>query len=134
LPRPEQPQLPHRLLRKAQSDLTAARALADDPDQGDDVIGFHVQQAVEKSVKAVLASLDVDYPRTHDIDYLVRQLAKRDIAVPHALLEARWVSMWGVFTRYDDLETVLDRVAAIDVATVAIEWARSSIPAPPELP
>lgn len=134
MPRPEQPQLPHRLLRKAQSDLTAARALADDPDQGDDVIGFHVQQTVEKSVKAVLASLDVDYPRTHDIDYLVRQLVKRDISVPDALLEARWVSMWGVFTRYDDLETVLDRVAAIEVATVAIEWARSSIPAPPELP
>jgi HEPN domain-containing protein len=51
------------LLRKAQSDLTAACALAEDPDQGDDVIGFHVQQTVEKSVKAVLASLDVDYPR-----------------------------------------------------------------------
>lgn len=134
MPRPEQPQLPHRLLRKAQSDLTAARALADDPDQGDDVVGFHVQQTVEKSVKAVLASLNVDYPRTHDIDYLVRQLPKHDISVPDALLEARWVSMWGVFTRYDDLETVLDRVAAIEVATVAIEWARSSIPALPELP
>lgn len=134
MPRPEQPQLPHRLLRKAQSDLTAARALADDPDQGDDVIGFHVQQTVEKSVKAVLASLDIDYPRTHDIDYLVRQLVKRDISVPDALLEARWVSMWGVFTRYDDLETVLDRTAAIEVATVAIGWARSSIPALPELP
>jgi HEPN domain-containing protein len=134
LPRPEQPQLPHRLLRKAQSDLTAARALADDPDQGDDVIGFHVQQTVEKSVKAVLASLGVDYPRTHDIDYLVRQLVKRDMAVPDALLEARWVSLWGVFTRYDDLEAVLDRVAALEVATVAIEWARSSIPALPELP
>jgi HEPN domain-containing protein len=132
LPRPEQ--LPHRLLRKARSDLTAARALAGDPDQGDDVIGFHVQQTVEKSVKAVLASLDVDYPRTHDIDYLVRQLVKRDVSVPDALLEARWVSMWGVFTRYDDLETVLDRVAAIEVATAAIEWARSSIPALPELP
>jgi len=37
--------------------------------------------------------------------------------VPDALLEARWVSMWGVFTRYDDLETMLDRVAAIEVVT-----------------
>lgn len=99
MPRPEQSRHAHRLLRKAQSDLNAARALADDPDQGDDVIGFHVQQTVEKSVKAVLASLDVDYPRTHDIDYLVRQLAKHHVAVPDGLLEARWVSMWGVFTR-----------------------------------
>jgi len=127
LPRPEQGRHAHRLLRKAQSDFTAARALADDPDQGDDVIGFHVQQTVEKSVKAVLASLDVDYPRTHDIDYLVRQLVKLDVSVPEALLEARWVSMWGVFTRYDDLETVLDRPAAISVATVAIEWAHNAV-------
>jgi HEPN domain-containing protein len=127
LPRPEQSQLSHRLLRKAQSDLNAARALAVDPGQGDDVIGFHVQQTVEKSVKAVLAFLDVDYPRTHDIDYLVRQLVKRSVSVPGALLEARWVSMWGVFTRYDDLETVLDRDAAIDIATVAIDWARITI-------
>lgn len=132
LPRPEEPQLPHRLLRKAQSDLNAAHALADDPDQGDDVVGFHVQQTVEKSVKAVLASLDIDYPRTHDIDYLVRQLVKHDVFVPDALLEARWVSMWGVFTRYDDLETVLDRAAAVDVATMAIEWARRLVPTPRE--
>ncbi|HEX7292097.1 MAG TPA: HEPN domain-containing protein [Conexibacter sp.] len=131
--RPEQPQHAHRLLRKARSDLAAARALAGDADQADEVVGFHVQQAVEKSVKAVMASLDLDYPRTHDIDYLVRQLTKHNVAVPDLLLEARWVSMWGVFTRYDDLDTVLDRAAAIDVATVAIEWACSAIPAGPNL-
>lgn len=128
MPRPEQFQHAHRLLRKAQSDLAAARALAGDADQADEVVGFHVQQAVEKSVKAVMASLDLDYPRTHDIDYLVRQLTKHDVGVPDVLLEARWVSMWGVFTRYDDLDTVLDRTAAIEVATVAIEWAGSTIP------
>jgi HEPN domain-containing protein len=116
----------HRSPRRTRAS-SCSGALADDPDQGDDVVGFHVQQTVEKSVKAVLAAIDVEYPRTHDIDYLVRQLAKYDISVPDALLEARWVSLWGVFTRYDDLETVLDRPAAIDVATVAIEWAHSVI-------
>jgi HEPN domain-containing protein len=132
LPRPEQRQLPGRLLRKAAADLTAARALADDPDQADEVVGFHVQQAVEKSVKAVLAWLQIDYPLTHDIDFLVRLLTRRDAPVPAALLEARWVSMWGVVTRYEDIETVLDRVEAIEVATVAIEWAREVVPVPDE--
>lgn len=130
MPRPEQRQLPDRLLRKAAADLTAARALADDPDQADEVVGFHVQQAVEKSVKAVLAWLQIDYPLTHDIDFLVRLLTRRDAPVPGALLEARWVSMWGVVTRYEDIETVLDRVEAIEVATVAIEWAREVVPVP----
>jgi HEPN domain-containing protein len=132
LPRPEQRQLPDRLLRKAAADLTAARALADDPDQADEVVGFHVQQAVEKSVKAVLAWLQIEYPLTHDIDFLVRLLTRRDAPVPGALLEARWVSMWGVVTRYEDVETVLDRVEAIEVATVAIAWAREVVPVPDE--
>jgi HEPN domain-containing protein len=127
LPRPEEPKLPHRLLRKAASDLAAARALADDPDQGDDVVGFHVQQTVEKSVKAVLAWLEIDYPFVHDIDFLVRHLIEHDVSVPDALLEARWVSMWGVVARYEDIETVLDRAQAINVATEAIEWARTTI-------
>ncbi|MFL5817283.1 MAG: HEPN domain-containing protein [Conexibacter sp.] len=132
MPRPEQRQLPDRLLRKAAADLTAARALADDPDQADEVVGFHVQQAVEKSVKAVLAWLQIEYPLTHDIDFLVRLLTRRDAPVPGVLLEARWVSMWGVVTRYEDVETVLDRVEAIEVATVAIAWAREVVPVPDE--
>ena len=127
MPRPER-QLPRRLLRKAAADLTAARTLADDPEQADEVVGFHVQQTVEKSVKAVLASLEIDYPLTHDVDFLVRLLSRRDVPVPGALLEARWVSMWGVVTRYEDVETVLDRVEAIGVATTAIEWARQLVP------
>jgi hypothetical protein len=64
----------------------------------------------------------------------VRQLTKRDVSVPSALLEARWVSMWGVVTRYDDIETTLDRAEAIDVATAAIEWARQLIPPVSEQP
>jgi len=129
LPRPEPRQLPQRLLRKAAADLTAARALADDPEQADEVVGFHVQQAVEKSVKAVLACFEVDYPLTHDIDFLVRLLTRREVPVPDTLLEARWVSMWGVVTRYEDVETVLDRAEAVEVATVAVDWARQVIAA-----
>lgn len=132
MPRPEHRQLPGRLLRKAAADLAAARALADDPDQADEVVGFHVQQTVEKSVKAVLAWLQIDFPLTHDVNFLVRRLTRNDVLVPDALLEARWVSMWGVVTRYEDIETILDRVEAIEVATVAIEWAREVVPAPPD--
>jgi len=67
LPRPER-QLPRRILRKAAADLTAARTLSDDPEQADEVVGFHVQQTVEKSVKAVLASLGSRHRRGDDGD------------------------------------------------------------------
>lgn len=131
MPRPKEPKLPYRLLRKAASDLAAARALADDPDQGDDVVGFHVQQTIEKSIKAVLAWLEIDYALVHDIDFLVRQLVKAEVFVPDTLLEARWVTMWGVVARYEDIETVLDRPEAIEAATQAIKWARTLIATDP---
>jgi hypothetical protein len=37
--------------------------------------------------------------------------------------------MWGVVTRYEDIDAVLDRDEAIEVATVAIKWAREVVPA-----
>lgn len=54
LPTPEELEVADLFFSKANSDLAAARALAQDPDQGDDVIGFHAQQAVEKALKGVL--------------------------------------------------------------------------------
>jgi hypothetical protein len=65
LPRPEHVSLAELLLRKAASDLAAARVLAADPDPHDEAIGFHAQQAVEKAVKAVLALSQIAAPRTH---------------------------------------------------------------------
>jgi len=58
------------LLQKAENDLFAAdtviataRAL--------DTVCFHAQQAVEKSLKALLALRDVRYPLTHDVEWLL---------------------------------------------------------------
>ena len=42
------------LLRKARDDAGMARRLAGDPASPDWGIGFHIQQAVEKSLKSVL--------------------------------------------------------------------------------
>jgi hypothetical protein len=52
LPTPEELEVAELFLRKAASDLAAARTLAAAPGQQDDVVGFHAQQAVE--MEAVL--------------------------------------------------------------------------------
>jgi len=44
-------------------------ARAEDPQM--DAAGFHLQQAVEKTLKAWLAFKRVDYPRTHDLSLLL---------------------------------------------------------------
>ena len=40
-------------------------------DISDEVLGFHVQQAAEKSLKAWLALLGETYPLTHNLDTLL---------------------------------------------------------------
>ena len=49
------------LLKKAANDLIAAEAILD-------TVCFHAQQAVEKSLKAILAFHDVSYPWRHDLE------------------------------------------------------------------
>lgn len=60
-------------LRFARSDLAVAKGPS-----GDDVLlemlCFHAQQAVEKSVKAVLVAKGVDFPRTHNLKILLNLL------------------------------------------------------------
>jgi HEPN domain-containing protein len=138
LPRPEPRDAADLLLRKASSDLAAARALADDIDQQDDVVGFHAQQAVEKSIKAVLSTVfadPADVPRNHDISLLLRLLARHGVDIPPHLGASRLLSAWAVTMRYDDLEETLDRGAAVQAAADAIEWAHGFVrPTTPDSP
>jgi HEPN domain-containing protein len=39
-------------------------------------ICFHAQQAVEKFLKAFLVFHDIDFPKTHDLDYLLSECRK----------------------------------------------------------
>lgn len=43
-------------------------------------ICFHSQQASEKFLKAFLAYHDVDFPRTHDLDFLLLECQQISIA------------------------------------------------------
>jgi|SRR5450759_1491195 HEPN domain-containing protein len=58
------------LMKKAAHDLAAARAtLASE--EALDMVCFHAQQAVEKSLKAIFALHEIDYPRRHDLAELL---------------------------------------------------------------
>ena len=130
LPAPEQVETARLLLRKARSDLAATETLASVDGHDDGVVGFHAQQAVEKAFKAVLAISEREVPYTHDISFLLRQIAKTDNAVPAPLNEARWLSPWAVSMRYDEIDDEpLDRNEAIIIATAAIRWAQTVVDA-----
>jgi hypothetical protein len=59
---PEEGEEAAQLLKAARADLRAANVLATDPEQADEVVGFHVQQAVEKAIKTVLVASGIGIP------------------------------------------------------------------------
>lgn len=89
-------------MAKAGSDATAVRELLDNAVVDDSVIGFHAQQAVEKSLKAVLASKGVQFERTHDLDRLLELLAEQGLEPPVELDELSALTDYAVILRYDD--------------------------------
>ena len=72
------PEQVRELLEAAERDLSALRGMGDAGVFADEIFGFHVQQAVEKSFKAWLALLGEVYPLTHDLGDLLTLLIARD--------------------------------------------------------
>jgi HEPN domain-containing protein len=65
-----------------------------------DAACFHCQQAVEKYVKAFLIYHSVEFPRTHNIEYLLEQAAKIDNDFSDIDIDE--LSDFGVDVRYPD--------------------------------
>ena len=59
------------LLDLSRMDYKALRILLQAEESDSAVIGFHAQQAIEKSLKAWLELLNVEYQKTHNLRYLL---------------------------------------------------------------
>jgi hypothetical protein len=77
--------------------------------------GFHVQQAVEKLLKALLCQLSIEYRFTHNLDHLELQLRDAGEVLPKALEDFSKIGAFAVTNRYDEIPEfhVLDHEAAI---------------------
>ena len=91
------------LLRKAQQDEVIVQRLIDDSEITDESVGFHVQQAAEKLLKALLAVQGIDYPRTHDLDLLVALLEGTSCSLPADLLDIVELTPMATVFRYEEL-------------------------------
>ncbi len=125
LPTPEQIEVAGGLARLAKIDLATAEKLAPDPEIDDRPVGFNAQQAVEKALKVALTLEGVDFPKTHDLEYLITLAGKHSIAMEPELESGSWLTPWAAEFRYDDapIET-LNRKRAIAVANAAVNWCR----------
>jgi HEPN domain-containing protein len=73
------------LLARAIDDETLVRKVSADTDVADAILGFHVQQAAEKLIKAVLVARGVAFIKSHALGYLVGLVEEHHIDAPPEL-------------------------------------------------
>jgi HEPN domain-containing protein len=110
-------------MRNARADLVMAKIRLPEGAMYEQLC-FFAQQAAEKSIKALLLNLAIDFPFTHNIGLLVNLLPSDIQSVP-VFDEAATLTPYAVVTRYPgELEPVTDDkyAEAVRIASDVVEW------------
>jgi len=90
---------------------------------------FHAQQAAEKSIKAVLLYLGVEFPFTHNLQLLL-DLLPSEISIPAEIEDVIELNAYAVLTRYPgELEPASrsDYDRALKIAKATLAWAEGIV-------
>jgi HEPN domain-containing protein len=90
---------------------------------------FHAQQAAEKSLKGVLISKSIPFPKTHNIRTLL-DLLPQDVFPPREVKETASLTDYAVLSRYPgDLEPVTEEEyrKTLYLAEIVVKWAEGII-------
>ena len=113
-----------RLLLAARRDAVVLEKLLHDPEVDDSILGFHAQQAVEKSLKAILSRARVEFRRTHDLAELLDLLMDSGVEPPPDADRLDELNPFAVAARYGPLELgPLDRTLAMTWVQGVLSWA-----------
>jgi HEPN domain-containing protein len=116
-------------LRRAISSLHLATALEGDPGICLEDRCFQLQQSSEKALKALLLSVGLKVPRTHDLVALINLLDSR-MDVDDTLRDATELNDYAVHTRYPGDYTPIDNdeyLRAVKIARSVVEWTRIAL-------
>lgn len=113
------------LVDAAAQDLAACTLLSSGVGIGDAVVGFHAQQAVEKSIKAVLSARGIEFRRTHDLVTLLDLIQDNGIQMPPGADWLDELNPYAVEARYGTIDPEgLDRSGIASVVAQVIAWAK----------
>lgn len=105
-------------LFRANEDIAVIENLFEsDPELYASSICFHAQQAVEKFLKAFLVLHNIDFPKTHDLDYLLLECKK--IEPEDFNIDTGSLTDFGVSLRYPDDFYVPDKEETIQYRNIA---------------
>jgi HEPN domain-containing protein len=127
---PKRPELVSGWLERARSDFQLGRVALTTPGVMCEDACFHAQQSAEKSLKALLTYLDIDFPRTHVLEVLLDLLKANGINVPGIVDEAFELTQYAVQTRYPgEWEPVTQEEAkiALERASVVLNWVQAEM-------
>jgi HEPN domain-containing protein len=119
------------LISKARDDKFALDVLLENLKVADEIIGFHAQQIIEKTIKSVLALKSIRYRKSHDLAELIDLLKDNGIQIPSFLENAVNLTPFAVEFRYDFLPPEnenserINRAEINELAQNAIDWASS---------
>jgi HEPN domain-containing protein len=111
--------------RKAESDILTIENNLNAASTPSDACCFHAQQAAEKYLKAYLVSRNINFPKTHDLKYLLNACAEINNKFSSIELPVFSLFTYGVTPRYpDDLDepTILDAQLAYNNAIIIKEF------------
>jgi HEPN domain-containing protein len=107
-------------LFRANEDIAVIETLFNSgPDLYTSTICFHAQQAVEKFLKAFLVFHNIDFPKTHDLDFLLLECQKINDSIFN--LELGNLTDYGISIRYPDDFYVPDKEETILYRDIALK-------------
>lgn len=121
------------LVRAAENEAMVDIALGR-PEASSSVMGFLLQQASEKLMKAVLASRGIAYERTHSLRQLARLMGRNGLPVPDEAAGVLDPTPFAVRYRHDEWrheDAPLDQHAVRDQVRRLRIWAEELIRAAP---
>lgn len=115
-----------RWLRYAEEDLTTAETILEHPHVPPRQSCWWAQQSAEKALKAVLIFLEVDFPRTHDLNVL-RNLVSDGWQLETAHPDLASLTGWAAEARYpSDMPEATNADAFEAVEQARAVWASVS--------
>lgn len=85
-------------LNRAKDDLTVIEEIIDNQDLTN-MVAFHAQQAVEKTLKAVVEEFEIEFIKTHQLEFLLKK-AKPQITFEVDLTTIKKLDEVYIATRY----------------------------------
>ncbi len=129
-----QQELARLLLKKTEQDLTLVKNVSNSETVADEIIGFHVQQTIEKAMKAVLTRLGIQYAYTHNLSLLYQQIKEAGIDPPVPVEDVEELTAFAVQFRYILYEDEdFDRKAGKILAKKFVKWANGIVEMPVRL-